>query len=232
MTADYIGARTLEVMSTAPAYNLWLFKQISPFLSGQVCEIGAGTGTFTQMLIDSGLSVTAVDIDTAYLKLITDKLPQAKILKLDLEASSLPRNLHGKFDTIVAINVIEHLSNDVKTLSHLYNLLRHGGKAIILVPAHPFAFSPFDQNLGHYRRYTHSGLINSFTSSGFRIISIKHINILGLLGWVWYGKILRQPILPAGPVKLFNYISQPFLSLERLINSPIGLSLICVAQKI
>lgn len=212
------GEKTLEIMKDAVWYNNWLVRQISKHLKGDILEVGAGIGNFTSKLAKYG-KITAIDYDPNYKNANYGDIEKGKYF---FEKKS--------FDTIVCMNVLEHIENDSKALKNMFNLLRSGGKLILLVPAFPSAYGLMDADLGHFRRYTVGSAGKKMKKAGFEVVGNKYINWLGLIGWFVNGKILKQNIISKWQVGLFDKISRPLLLIEEFINPPFGLSVLAVGK--
>ena len=213
------GKKTLEIMSTATWYNNWLLKQISSHLGGNILEVGAGIGNFTSKLSKYG-KVTAIDYDPNYKNANYGDIEKGKYF-------------FGKkiFNTIVCMNVLEHIENDNRALTNMYNLLGTGGKLILLVPAFNFAYSGIDKDLGHFRRYTKKLAGSRMKKAGFQIIENKYLNWLGLVGWIVNGKILNKRIIPKGQLGTFDKLARPFLLFEELVKPLFGISVLVIGEK-
>jgi predicted SAM-dependent methyltransferase len=94
-----------------------------------------------------------------------------------------------RIDTIVCLNVLEHIAFDEAVLRAYYDLLQPGGHAIVLVPAHPSLYGPCDAALGHERRYTRVELHTKMQTAGFEVVSLDEFNRMGVPGW-WVNKKL------------------------------------------
>lgn len=228
---ETIGEKTLEIMELASWYNNWLFSLMEKYLRGEILEIGAGSGNFTQLLSDKG-KVTAIDINKEYVKKLKSfKKDRAEAGFGDIEEGKYFFE-EKKFDVALCLNVLEHIKGEERALKSMYKLLKKGGMLILLMPAHKFLFGTLDRNLGHVRRYTKKDLAEKLQLSGFKILEIKYLNGLGAFGWFINARILKKDILPESQVRLFDKISRPFLFLEKLIKPPFGLSILAVAQKV
>lgn len=216
---DIIGKKTLEIMSQAVWYNNWLLRQIENYLRGDILEIGAGIGNFTSRLAKYG-KVTAIDYDPDYKNTNFGDIEKGKYFFEN-----------KKFDAIVCMNVLEHIKNDKRVLGNMFNLLNHGGKLILLVPAHKWAYGLMDENLGHFRRYSKNEITKKVHNSKFIILNSRYLNWLGLVGWFINGKILRREIISEGQLGIFDYIARPFLLLEGVLEPPIGLSVLVIGEK-
>jgi SAM-dependent methyltransferase len=228
---DVIGAKTLEVMEGAPAYNNWILEIIRPHLRGKVVELGAGIGTFAKKIADLGFDVTALDYNAEYLKKIKTSHPQIHTQLFDAQVAKLPQNLKSKFDTLITLNVLEHLKDDDMAVDNINKMLNENGQLLALVPAFKQAYSGLDKNLGHFRRYDKNGFISLLTRNGFEIQEVRYINPLGLLGWYIAGKIFGQSALKKSQIGLFDILVRPILFLEKHIRFSFGISLFVVARK-
>jgi len=221
MNSDPVGVETLKIMAMARHYNRWLFRVIKPHLVGRIAEVGSGTGTFTNMLVDEGHQVTTIDINPEYLSQEV----------LDLQTKNLPRHLVNKFDTILALNVVEHLQRADQALANFSRLLKTGGKLIVLVPQGQWAYGSLDRSLGHIQRFDLAGLRRVISGAGLKVVLVRSLNFWGVWGWWWNSRIVKRQLLPAWQVKLFDVLAVPWLWLESFISPPLGLSLLAVATK-
>ena len=228
---DGFGKQILDTIKTAGHYNQWILKLIAPHLTGDIIEIGSGTGNFTVLISRITSRLTATDYNQEYLDILHRHFPKLQTFHLDLESPRIPMALYQKFDTAVCLNVLEHIANESVALKNIFDTLKPGGKLIISVPAFKFAFGRVDRSLGHIRRYTKKSLKNSLTRHNFSIISCRYFNFLGLWGWWFNTKILKRNTIYPWQIRLFEIFSRPFLFLENYLPAPMGLSVFCLAQK-
>jgi SAM-dependent methyltransferase len=222
------GRHTLEVMNEAQWYNKWVFSLIKNHLKGDILEVGTGIGNFADMLSKKG-KVTAIDIDRGYI----EELKKTTSIDVGLGDIEKEKYFFGdkKFDSIVSMNVVEHIKRDENAIRNMYNLLKKGGKLILLVPAHQFLFSNFDEKLGHFRRYSKSEVERLVERAGFEDVSVRHINWWGAFGWFVFMKLSGRNSMPRSPVKIFDYFARALLFPEKFIKMPFGLSIIAIAEK-
>jgi glycosyltransferase involved in cell wall biosynthesis len=227
------GYYILVAVRNARAFNRWMFRQIAPYVGKRVLEAGCGIGNLTELLLDSDRLVAA-DFDEFYVEMIGRRfghLENFRTLRMDLtRAADYERLADEAIDTIICLNVLEHIAPDEAVLDHFYRLLAPGGHAIILVPQHPWLYAPVDRVLGHERRYTAKELCTKLERAGFEVVHQQGFNRLGTLGWYVSGKLLRREHLSPGQMKTFNRI----LPLARLIEHVPGLpalSTIAVGRK-
>lgn len=219
---------TLESMSQAVWYNRWTLNKFKKFLKGDILEVGCGIGNFTKSLRDYG-DVYAIDIDSNYINEVR-KIVNGRVGFGDIEKGRYFFN-DKKFDTVVCINVLEHIKRDDQVLKNLYKLLKEEGYLILLVPAHPFLFGKIDESIGHVRRYLKQELVKQLKSFGFRILNCRKLNFLGAIGWFVAGRVLKENFVNDNKIKLFNIIAPFILPLEDLIEPPVGTSILIIAQK-
>ncbi len=224
---------TLNQLAELDRYNYWLFEQVAHALGRRVLEVGSGTGNITQFLSAADRQVMATDVVPAYRgelqRLFGDK-PNVQIGKFDLTATAPPELIADPFDTVVCLNVLEHIEDDLYALRQMRDVLEPGGRLALLVPAHPILYGEFDRAVGHYRRYTRRELAEKLKQTGFNVREMKFFSLLAALPWFVNGRILKRGYIPAGQANLANKLV-PLLKLEKLIGPPCGLSLIAIAQK-
>jgi SAM-dependent methyltransferase len=232
---DRPGAETLEIMAAAPRYNIWQYSRIAPFLGRRVCEIGAGIGNMSALLTHHRPELLLLtDTDPYYRDLLHRKFlghPGARV-----EALTLPdEDAAGRFgefrlDTVVALNVIEHIEEDVAAMRSMRDMLIPGGQAIVLVPALRWLYGSLDRELGHARRYARRELRTRMEQAGLRVERLFYFNLVGTLGWFMNARIRRVPRIPLNQLRLFDAVV-PVLRLEDAIPLPFGQSLIAVGVR-
>lgn len=217
-------------MAKAAWYNKWLFKIFAPFLSGDILEVGCGIGNFTKLLSKYG-AVRAIDINTNYITIARKETG----LKTKIGSGDIEKGIYffrsKQFDSIVCLNVLEHIKDEDKALDNLFKLLKPEGKLILLLPSHMFLYGHIDKSIGHFRRYNKSKIKEKLLKKGFKILKLKRLNFLAAPGWFVAGKILKETAVKEGNIKIFNLVAPVFLKLEKIIEPPIGISLLVVVQK-
>jgi SAM-dependent methyltransferase len=231
--ASQVGGRTLEVLSQTPRLNRWLYSKLAPHVRGDVLEIGSGIGNLSSLLVGDAERVVLSDMETHYIDALAKRFdgdPRVDVVRYDLDAAPPPEIASRRFDTIVAVNVIEHIRDDERLVSQLAGLLKPGGKLAVYVPAVPSAYGTLDRALGHYRRYTPRTLETLLSGAGLRTPKPKYINLFGLAGWFMSGRLLRRETIGGLPMVLFEALL-PVFRLEDLVSLPIGLGVYTAAQK-
>jgi len=229
-----IQTRTLDALAYLDHYNSWLIDKIRPFLGQRILEVGSGIGNMAAYLLDRELIVTS-DIMPEY----RDALEKRFAANDNVHVTSFSLdNGDGKddiarhnIDTIVSVNVLEHIADDRGAIGHMADLLPKGGRLVILVPAIPALFGTLDVYLHHYRRYRKKELRRLFESAGFDVDDIFYFNFFGIFGWFLNSRVLRREILPPGQLRLFNTLAPGFRAVESAVPFPIGQSLIIAGTK-
>ena len=222
---------TLESMSQSLWYNRWTLSKFIPYLSGNILEVGCGFGSFTGILLRYG-SVWAIDIDKFCITKTKKNCPSPSHIGYgNIETGKYFFRKHT-FDSIVCMNVLEHIKNDEKALSNMYSILSPRGFLVLLVPSHPKLFGSIDKSIGHFRRYSRHELIKKVSDCGFSIIHTRRLNFLGAIGWWFAAKILNNTTVQEQKLHVFNSLAPLLLPLEDAMEPPIGTSILLIAQKI
>jgi SAM-dependent methyltransferase len=235
---DTEGKETLEAISIADNFNRWMYDTIKPFCKGQILEIGSGTGNISKFFLENDSEIMLSDVRENYCDILSARFSKRKnvlgIKNVDLAHSGFNTHyeeLLEKFDTVFALNVVEHIENDTEALANAKKLLKTGGTLIILVPAYQCLYNQFDRNLYHYRRYTKKSLSELFVKNSYAISNKFYFNALGILGWFISGKIWNNEIIPASQMSFYNAIVPFAKLLDAALLKRVGLSVILVGKK-
>lgn len=213
-----------------------MYEEIFHYLHGDILEVGSGLGIFSEKIINDfpQSSIHLTEISQTYISNLKKKFSNKNVTvsKLDLNSSEDYTKIgYGKFDSIFALNVFEHVERDEFALKQMYDMLKDGGNLIILVPCHKFLYNVIDKKVGHFRRYTKKELESKIKNTDFKIIKIRYFNMLGILGWYLNGNILKNEIISDSATKIFEKIIPIEKHLEKILHNPTGLSLICYLKK-
>ena len=157
---SYIGSE-LEIFQHATNWKTYYGNLTRPFFGGEVLEVGAGIGATTESLCAGNYERwvclepdrrLAAEIDS---KIVAGKLPECC---RTMTATLAEMNADEKFDSIVYIDVLEHIEDDAEEITAAARHLKDGGHLVVLSPAHQFLYTPFDKAIGHYRRYNKKSL--------------------------------------------------------------------------
>jgi SAM-dependent methyltransferase len=217
-------------MAAARNYTSWILDRARPFLGRSVLDLGAGIGTFSEPL-SATLDVVALEPDprlAAQLRRRAEGNPRLRVLEGD--AATLARGLDARFDSILCLNVLEHVQDDAEALRACFEALEPRGHLLLLVPAHPALFGAVDELGGHVRRYEKAGLRDTLERAGFGVVDLRHVNPLGAVGWLVFSRLLRRNQVPRGPLAAYDRLV-PLLRLLDRLRLPVGLSLWAVARR-
>jgi len=191
---DQYGSQILGRLARAPRFNAWMADTIRPFCGRKVLEIGSGTGNLTRRLIPRDQYV-ASDINPLYLstlKSLTSDRPYLDVTLTDVTRGDTFPAVEGGFDTVICLNVVEHVDDDVGALRNMRDVLAPDGRVVLLVPQGPEVFGTLDEVLGHKRRYTRASLQALATAAGFRVKELLELNRLGRVAWWLNGQVLKR----------------------------------------
>jgi SAM-dependent methyltransferase len=220
-------------LAKAENYNTWIYENIAPFLGNRILEVGCAIGNLTRFFLDREW-VTSLDISEEYCSYMRRKFRDCKNLEVICcdGASREMLNLRPRnFDTVVCLNVLEHIEADQIALRNMFEVLIPGGRLVLLVPAFQALYGSMDAADHHFRRYEKKELCNKLQQAGFQIQKIFYMNALGILGWYINGKILKRRIIPEKQLISYNKIIPIIKKIERIFPPPFGQSLIAIAEK-
>jgi len=233
---DQEGMETLEAIAQAKHFNYWIYETIAPFCDGKILEIGSGIGNISSRFIQNNQKITVSDIRENYCSYLYNHFDNEvdDVINMDIidpDFDQKHHNLFGNFDSIFALNIVEHVKDDSLAIANCKKLLKKEGHLIILVPAYQKLYNRFDKELEHYRRYTLKGLISLFKNNEFQIIHNQYFNFIAILGWWFSGSILRKKTIPKGQMKLYDSLVPVFKIIDKIVLNKIGISAIVVGKK-
>ena len=226
---------SLLLLSERYNYNHWIYNNIKNFIGNNILEVGAGIGNITDFIILRD-KLTLIDIDQSYIDYLNAKYSfrnqsNFNVFRADIQNIEPSPLSETKYDTVICLNILEHLENDRKAVENMISLLQPAGRLIILVPALNTLHGSMDISFGHYRRYNKKQLRILIQGQNLDIVKFYYLNFLGLFGWFINGRIFKNVELPENQTKLFDRLV-PFLGFaEKIVKPPLGQSLILVAQK-
>lgn len=230
--ADAAGAHTLEIMSAAPRYAAWQVEVLRRWLGRRILEIGSGIGNISSEIraLNPELLILS-DTDPWYLNRLKAIYAADPVVRFD--AITLPdpaaqeRLGDLELDTVVSLNVLEHIADDLGALCSMRELVRPGGNVVLLVPAMPALYGTLDAELQHCRRYTRASLRAVMEAAGLRDVQLEWFNRAGVPGWWFTARVRKAPRVPIRQLRLFDKLV-PILRYEKYLPLPFGQSLIAV----
>ena len=227
---DQVGAATLERMAAAPRYNRWMFERLQRWIGRRVLEIGAGIGNMSAFLLDRE-RVVLTDTEPYYLGRLRERFaayPTVTVAELRLPA--VDGGLAGqRLDTVICLNVLEHIEDDRGSLEAMRRLLQPGGQLVLLVPALRALYGTMDEALGHFRRYVPTELKAKVVEAGFELRHLEYFNLAGVPGWWFAGRVLRRRVIPGGALRWYEALV-PLFRWEALFPWRVGQSLIAIGR--
>jgi SAM-dependent methyltransferase len=223
----------LDAVAQAENYYTWIIDSFAGSIGEKVVEAGAGIGTVSDLILRRASPRELLLIEPAAnnvpaLRRRFGGDPRVRVHQGYLEdlASSITA------DTVIAVNVLEHVENDAGFLRAAHSSLVPGGSLLLLVPALPAIFGSLDRAFDHFRRYTRSGLRASLLAAGFEIERLHYLNMLGVAAWFMSGRVLHRTTLGRGQVRFYDRWAIPVLrGIETHFRPPIGQSLLAVARR-
>lgn len=233
----YIG-KDLEAMDFAENYHRWILELFAPYLGKHFVEVGAGTGSFSKLLLEKKPeSLCLIEPSDLYGQLVANIPVNGHRTRIDTY-NSIFAEVRNKVaetsrpDSIIYINVLEHIEDDQTELAMIYETLTQGGKCILFVPALQALYGNFDRKLGHFRRYRKAELESKCEAAGFKIIESTYFDLAGVVPWFVKYRLMGSEHLGGGAVELYDRLVVPiFKRIEALVNVPIGKNVLVIAQK-
>lgn len=234
-TRESYVADDLEALREAPRYAAHVIDLFRADVGRRVLEVGSGIGTVTVPLLALADRVVGIEPNPSCVA----RLPQAVRQHPRFVLWDGPLDAYGRdvlraerFDTVVCINVLEHMADDVGAMAAFREAIVPGGKVVIFVPAVPAAYGPLDEELGHFRRYSKASLSEVFGRAELELLRLRYTNPIGLAGWMFNSHVTRARRHSLAQIHLFERLVAPWaLPMERWITPPIGQSLIAVGHR-
>jgi SAM-dependent methyltransferase len=224
----------LRNLAEAMRLRAWMFEQFAAHAHGVVAEVGAGIGTYSELLLETGrvdelLLVEPEDACAAELRTRFGGDPRVTIAEETLPAAPSLAAVEGRVDFVLCQNVLEHIADDGGAMSAMAAVLRPGGVLGLIVPAHPRLYGKLDAAYGHERRYDKPRLRRLAADAGLEVDRLYRFNLLGTFGWL-ASRWQTQPSLSPGKLRAYEALLPPFRALERRVAPPFGLSLVLIAR--
>jgi len=224
---------TLDLLTDTYHYNHWIYSLMRPHLGDRILEVGAGIGNITQFLLPSK-EVVCLDLEDEYVNILKEyarthsNIIPVQLSLLDLPAEQAPPDY---FDTVLCINVLEHIEDDLLAVQKMASVLKPGGKLWLYVPAGRWAYGALDQELGHFRRYNRARLKSVVRDAGLKLHECHYVNFIGAFGWYWSARVRKDRVIRRENAHLMDQLVPYLSAIERLVRPPIGQSLLLAATR-
>ena len=181
---SYAGTE-LDALKDAKNYYRWILSHFAPYVGNRIIEVGAGTGTFSEFLLNGTNASELILIEPA-----ENLFP---LLEARFSGNSRVKLVHGSLEdlsttsfsteSVVTVNVLEHIPKDEVFLQTAHRLLVPGGTLLLFVPALPQLFGTLDEVFGHVQRYTKPLLGRKLQRAGFHLVCLRYLNSIGVIPW-------------------------------------------------
>jgi SAM-dependent methyltransferase len=223
--------RELEAMDFAENYHAWILDEIKNYLGRNVAEVGAGIGSISKLLLSEPIEqLTAFEPSPDLFESLR------KEASTDARATAVndyfsPTHPAAPFDSVVYLNVMEHIENDVGEMQNAYAGLKPGGHLLVFVPALQGLYSDFDKRIGHFRRYSKKELLMKAKKAGFTDPKIRYFDVAGIIPW-YVNFVMLRNTMQSGAVAVYDRVVVPVMRVvEKIAPPPVGKNLLMVARK-
>ena len=230
----YAGSE-FDALASMARYYGWIVDSFAGYISGDAVEFGAGVGTVSAQIHPQVDRLELVEPSARLAEQLErrfDGNEDVRVLPTTLE-NYLESHIARSRDTVVLVNVLEHILDDGLAMRSIHDLLRPGGHLLLFVPAMPSLYSEMDRQKGHYRRYTRTGLDRLAKEAGFQILRLRYFDALGIVPWWLVNKLGGSTEFDPRLTRLYDAVGVPFTrTLERIVTPPKGKNLIMVATRL
>jgi SAM-dependent methyltransferase len=229
----YVGTE-LELFSEAKVWKSYLGRQIAPDLGDEVLEVGAGLGGTTRRFCNRAHTRwVCLEPDPALAGQITQSIASGDLpacCRVEVGTTASLGGL-GAFDTILYIDVLEHIEDDRGELERAARLLKPGGRIVALSPAHQWLFTPFDQAIGHYRRYS-KRTFAAIGPAGLDRVRLVYLDSIGLFASLANKLLLHQSMPNPKQIAFWDRVLvRMSTAVDPLIGRSLGKSVLAVWQR-
>jgi len=237
--APTYAGRDLEAMSFARNYHRWILDLFAPRLGRRLVEVGAGSGSFSELLLErEPESLTLVEPSAGMHGLLVKhvgSIPTRARVRIHNDTFARAARLieeGGRPDSIIYVNVLEHVADDEGELRLIERTLAPGGRVFIFVPAFQWLYGSIDRQVGHHRRYTRRELEEKCRRAGFRVVESFYFDVAGVLPWWLKYRVLRSEAIEPAAVRFYDRFCVPLMRrVEGLVRPPLGKNVLLVAEK-
>jgi SAM-dependent methyltransferase len=232
---DHFPGDVLEDLEDLPNYNNWIVSHFLPTLKGRAVEIGAGLGTISERLRPSVNTLELVEPAPVLAAQLREKFSGEKDVRVVDQTMEewMLGTADSSFDSIVLVNVLEHIKDDFAAAQGFHRSLAAGGTLMIFVPALPFLYSKLDHLYGHYRRYTRTSLRDCIAEAGFEIEKLHFVDVAGVFPWWLLNTVMGKTSLHQPSLRVYDKFVVPVTrACESIIHLPLGKNLILIARKV
>lgn len=228
--SDATGRDLEQGGADQPRYRRYQLDLISPHCGNTVLEVGAGLGEFAAGF--TGLDrLVVTDADPGAVELLAERFADRPEVEARQLALGDDLSLDKPVDSVIAINVLEHIEDDAGALRSLAELVVPGGTIVLWVPGYQQLYGEFDRRVGHVRRYTPATVSDAVLRAGLQVELAKPVNLLG--GIAWWAAVRRGGSTAPNPklVAIYDRFVVPVTrAVESRVRVPFGQTVLCVAR--
>ena len=233
MDYGYVGGE-LGLFAHAQHWKRYWIQSLRRYIRGSVLEVGAGIGTNTPLLRNgSEPRWVCLEPDAALASTLRQTISQHPLCGTSEVRTGTVASLPAEetFDSILYIDVLEHIADDRDELVRAARHLNRGGAIIVLSPAHDWLFSEFDRSIGHCRRYTTRSL-EALTPAELKVRRSFYLDSVGLLASAANRFLLHQSLPNAKQIRLWDSFMVPCSRLlDPLTQHRLGKTAVCVWER-
>lgn len=237
-SVKYVG-KDLEAMSFAENYHRWILEIFGPHLGSRLVEVGAGTGAFSELILERRPESLSLVEPSGMYRVLAERLAGVRTPTEVRTYNSIFSRVADEIaaaqrpDSVIYVNVLEHVPDDEAELEAVRRTLCDGGRVFIFVPALRWLYGSFDEQVGHFRRYTRGELEGKCRRAGFRVLDSGYLDLPGVLPWWLKYCVVRSSAMEPGVVRLYDRYFIPFIkAAESLVRPPFGKNLFVIAEKV
>ena len=224
---DYPG-KELEIFDKAVFWRKYIYFLVKKYLKNDLLEVGAGIGSFTKNYKNEFTQITLTELDKNNIKRLKKRFKNTKI-KIESKFTS---KINRKFNSILYMNVLEHIKNDTREINTSLSKLNKSGYLVILVPAHNELYTKFDKEIGHFRRYK----INFFQKlklKNSKIVKLQYLDCLGYFLYYMNKMFYKNEIYPSeNKIFIWDKFFTPLtFFFDKFLNYRFGKNVLCVIKK-
>ena len=224
----------LEILADLPNYYGWIIEAFRPYLKGRTMEIGTGVGTISKLIFEDADELILVEPSahlTEYLPASISKSSKVSIFNETLE-QRLPQMADQSCNTIIMVNVLEHIEDDGAALEALHRVLKPDGHLLLFVPALQSLYSELDRKHGHFRRYHLTPLAYKLNTCGFKINDKRYFDLFGVFPWWLINVLAKKTEFNPAIATLYDRFFIPVTKfIERFIMPPLGKNILIIAER-
>lgn len=236
LTSSEMGLTDLPSRSESGRLNQWIFEKIMTHATGNILELGSGSGEMCEIFAEQGLPLSLSDPKEYSCQLLRDKFSDLPIVKeiyhINLLAESFEERyagLLGYFDTVLSVNIAEHAQINPTAASNARKLLASGGYLMVWTPIYTALYNELDQAFNHWHRHNKES-IRKILPRDVEIVKMRYFNLIGLVRRYLSGYRLYRPSMTPEKKSMFNELV-PLFQIEDLVFQQKGLAALVVAQK-